>query len=172
MGLEDWLITVKAAIADFGPARVAVDSLSALERSGTSKAFREFVIALTSYIKQLEITGLFTATTATLLGGESITEAHISTLTDTIILLRYVEMFGDMKRGLTVLKMRGSLHDTGIREFTIDADGMHVGRGFHHVTGILSGTPVHVSPGDVERVWEAFDAEVSRRFEQAGGAPS
>jgi circadian clock protein KaiC len=170
MGLEDWLITIKAAIEEFQPARVAVDSLSALERSGTTKAFREFVIALTSFIKHLEITGLFTSTTATLMGGESITEAHISTLTDTIILLRYVEMFGDMKRGMTVLKMRGSLHDTGIREFNIDAGGMHIGRAFHHVTGILSGTPVHVSPGDVERVWEAFDAEISRKLERAGGA--
>jgi len=172
MGLEDWLITIKAAIEEFKPARVAVDSLSALERSGTSKAFREFVIALTSFIKHLEITGLFTSTTATLLGGESITEAHISTLTDTIILLRYVEMFGDMKRGMTVLKMRGSLHDTGIREFRIDGDGMHLGRKFHHVTGILAGTPVHVSPADVERVWEAFDMEVSRRAERSSGAPS
>jgi circadian clock protein KaiC len=170
MGLEDWLISLKAVIEEFKPARVAVDSLSALERSGTSKAFREFVIALTSYIKHLEITGLFTSTTATLIGGESITEAHISTLTDTIILLRYVEMFGDMKRGMTVLKMRGSLHDTGIREFRIDADGMHLGRAFHHVTGILAGTPVHVAPGDVERVWEAFDMEVSRRTERTGGA--
>lgn len=37
---------------------------------------------------------------------------------------------------------------------------MHVGRPFRHVTGILSGSPKHVSPGDVERVWTAFDAEL------------
>src|SRR5207253_4975368 len=144
---------------DFQPQRVALDSLSALERVGSIKAFREFVIGVTSFIKQQEITGLFTSTTASLLGGSSITEAHISTLTDSIILLRYVEMFGEMKRGLTVLKMRGSIHDKGIREFTIDPTGMHLGRRFRNVTGILSGTPVHVSPQDVERVWTLFDAE-------------
>jgi circadian clock protein KaiC len=162
-GLEDWLITMQTAVEEFKPSRVALDSLSALERVGTLKAFREFVIGFTSFIKHQEITGLFTSTTPSLMGGSSITETHISTLTDSIILLRYVEMFGEMKRGITVLKMRGSTHDKDIREFTIDQDGMHFGRPFRHVTGILAGTPVHVSPGDVERIWSSFDAESSRR---------
>jgi circadian clock protein KaiC len=161
-GLEDWLITIQDIVTEFKPHRVAIDSLSALERGGTMKAFREFLIGLTSFIKHQEIAGLFTSTTSTLMGGTSITESHISTLTDSIILLRYVEVFGEMKRGMTVLKMRGSVHDRDIREFTIDQDGMHVGRPFRHVTGILSGTPVHVTPADVERVWEQFDAEVDR----------
>jgi circadian clock protein KaiC len=78
---------------------VAIDSLSALERVGTMRGFREFVIGLTSFIKQQEIAGLFTATTPSLMGGSSVTEAHISTITDSIILLRYVEMFGEMRRG-------------------------------------------------------------------------
>jgi circadian clock protein KaiC len=160
--LEDWIITIKDVIDEFKPARVALDSLSALERMGTVKAFREFVISLTSFLKQEEITGLFTSTTQALMGGPSVTEGHISTLTDSIILLRYVEMFGEMKRGITVLKMRGSVHDKDIREFAIDGTGMHIGRPFRHVTGILAGKPVHVSPADVERVWEAFDAQQER----------
>jgi circadian clock protein KaiC len=162
-GLEDWLIRIKKLIHEFKPNRVALDSLSALERGGSMKAFREFVIGMSSFIKHQEITGLFTSTTPALMGGPSITESHISTLTDSIILLRYVEAFGVMKRGLTVLKMRGSIHDKDICEFTIDADGMHLGRPFRHVTGILAGTPVHVSPADIERVWEQFDAENMRR---------
>ncbi len=160
-GLEDWLVTIQATIRDFKPQRVALDSLSALEHVGTAKAFREFVIGLTSFIKHEEITGLFTSTTASLMGGDSITETHISTLTDSIILLRYVEMFGDMKRGLTVLKMRGSWHDKAIREFTIDKGGMKMGRPFRNVTGILSGAPVHVSPDDIERVWSHFKSDAS-----------
>jgi circadian clock protein KaiC len=159
-GLEDWLVTIQAIINDFGPQRVALDSLSALENVGTVKAFREFVIGLTSFIKHKEITGMFTSTTGSLMGGDSITESHISTLTDSIILLRYVEMFGEMKRGLTVLKMRGSAHDKAIREFTIGKGGMQMGRPFRNVTGILSGAPMHISPGDVERVWSQYDKDV------------
>jgi circadian clock protein KaiC len=161
--LEDWLLSIQKIVEEFKPSRVALDSLSAIERVGTVKAFREFVIGLTSFIKHKEITGLFTSTTSTLMGGSSITEGHISTLTDSIILLRYVEMFGDMKRGITVLKMRGSAHDKGIREFSIDKRGMHLGRPFRNVSGILSGSPVHVSPTDLERVWSQYDAEVSDR---------
>ena len=162
-GLEDWLVTIQAIINDFGPQRVALDSLSALENVGTVKAFREFVIGLTSFIKHKEITGMFTSTTGSLMGGDSITESHISTLTDSIILLRYVEMFGEMKRGLTVLKMRGSAHDKAIREFTIGKGGMQMGRPFRNVTGILSGAPMHISPGDVERVWSQYDKDVGDR---------
>ena len=93
------------------------------------------------------------------MGGDSITETHISTLTDSIILLRYVEMFGEMKRGLTVLKMRGSAHDKAIREFTIDKGGMRMGHPFRNVTGILAGAPVHLSPSDLERVWTQVEAD-------------
>jgi circadian clock protein KaiC len=157
VGLEEWLIEIQKIVREFKPQRVALDSLSALERIGSIKSFREFVIGVTSFLKQEEITGLFTSTTETLLGGSSITETHISTLTDSIVLLRYVEMFGEMKRGITVLKMRGSVHDKGILEFTIDRKGMHLGRRFQNVTGILAGTPIHVSPGDLERVWSSFD---------------
>ena len=159
-GLEDWLLVIQREVADFKPSRLALDSLSALERVGSTKAFREFVIGLTSFVKHQEITGLMTSTTPTLMGGASITEGHISTLTDSIVLLRYVEMFGEMKRGVTVLKMRGSPHDKGIREFTIDRDGMHVLQPFKNVTGILAGTPVHLSPGDIERVWSQLDTDL------------
>ena len=162
-GLEDWLVTIQQIITDFKPRRVALDSLSALENVGTLKAFREFVIGLTSFIKHQEITGMFTATTGSLMGGDSITESNISTLTDSIILLRYVEMFGEMKRGLTVLKMRGSAHDKAIREFTIGKGGMQMGRPFRNVTGIIGGAPMHVNPGDVERVWTQYDKAIDRR---------
>ncbi|MHC5538440.1 circadian clock protein KaiC [Singulisphaera rosea] len=137
--LEDHMIRIKREIEDFSPDRVAFDSLSALERVASIKSFREFVIGLTSYIKHKEIPGLFTATTSSLLGGTSITETHVSTITDSIILLRYVEVNGRMHRGITVVKMRGSSHDKDIREFDIAEDGLHIGMPFRGVFGILSG---------------------------------
>ncbi|AFY76349.1 circadian clock protein KaiC [Pleurocapsa sp. PCC 7327] len=155
--LENHLIAMKEIIEEFKPNRVSVDSLSALERVSTLKSFREFIIGLTSFIKQKEIGGLFTSTTPTLLGGSSITEAHISTITDSIILLRYVEMYGEMRRGITVLKMRGSMHDKDIREFAIDNRGMHIGRPFRNVTGILAGAPIYIAQNEVERLSGLFE---------------
>lgn len=156
LGLEDHLINIRGAIERFQPTRIAVDSLSALERVSTTKGFREFVIGLTSFIKHKECAGLFTSTTPTLMGGTSITEAHLSTITDSIILLRYVEMRGEMRRGLTVLKMRGSMHDKDIREFSIDGSGMHIGKPFRNVTGILSGMPSQLPEDEMERLGGMF----------------
>jgi circadian clock protein KaiC len=157
LGLEDHLLEIKRQLEAFKPKRVAVDSLSALERISTVKSFREFVVGLTSHIKHLEIAGLFTATSSNLLGGSSVTESHISTITDSIILLRYVETYGEMRRGMTVLKMRGSMHDKNIREFVIDDKGMHIGKPFRDVTGILSGRPQHRSgPSEVDQIGGLF----------------
>lgn len=139
MALEDHFVEIRKTVEAFNPNRVAVDSLSALERTAYPRAFREFVISLTSLLKKRETAGLFTSTTPSLLGGESITERHISTLTDSIILLRYLESYGEMRRGITVLKMRGSMHEKTIRGYTIDGQGMHIGEPLTNVTGVLSG---------------------------------
>ncbi|MCW2926492.1 MAG: circadian clock protein KaiC [Thermoleophilia bacterium] len=142
--LEDHLLRIKQGLAEHQPDRVAVDSLSALERISSERSFREFVLGLTSFVKSHDIAGLFTSTTAELFGGTSITEAHISTITDTIILLRYVERHGEVLRAITVLKMRGSNHDKRIREFSIDSTGMHVRAAFRSIAGILAGSPMHL----------------------------
>lgn len=156
MGLEDHLLQIRREIDEFKPSRLAVDSMSAFERGGSRKSFREFVIALTSHIKHLEITGMFTNTTAMLMGGESITETHISTITDTILLLRYVELHGEMRRGLAILKMRGTQHEKDIREYVIDHQGMHIQSPFRGVHGILTGSPTYMFTREVAHLTDMF----------------
>jgi circadian clock protein KaiC len=146
--LEEHLVSITDAVRDFDPQRFALDSLSALERAATVRGFRHFVIGVTSMLKDRAVTGVYTATTPSLLGGASVTESHISTLTDAIILLRYVEVAGEIKRAISVLKMRGSQHDRDIREITIDHDGMHIGEPLRTVAGILAGRPMQVRPED------------------------
>lgn len=158
---EDHLLRIKKQIEEFKPTRVAVDSLSALERISTLRTFREFVLALTSYLKDKQIAGLFTSTTPSLLGGATVTEAHISSVTDSIILLRYVEAFGEMRRGITVLKMRGSQHDRNIREYLIDSKGMHVVEPFRGVSGILSGQFTHAPNSELQALQQLFDRNES-----------
>lgn len=167
MGLEDHLIHMKRDILEFQPKRVAIDSMSAFERVSTQKSFREFVIALTSTIKHLEITGLFTNTTSMLTGGESITETHISTITDTIILLRYVEIYGEMRRGMTVLKMRGTYHEKDIREYIIDGKGMRILSPFRGVHGILTGSPTYTFDDERARLGGMFKRDDERDSDTA-----
>ena len=144
-GLEDHLQVIKSEIESFKPSRIAIDSLSALARGVSNNTFRQFVIGLTGYVKQEEITGLFTNTTDQFMGSHSITESHISTITDTIILLQYVEIRGQMSRAVNVFKMRGSRHDSRIREYIITDQGAQIKDSFQGFERILSGSPTRVS---------------------------
>jgi circadian clock protein KaiC len=138
-GLADHLLAIQNLVDEVKPNRIAIDSISALERVAPDAGFREFLISLTSFIKKREIAGLYTATSKSLVGGETASEQHISTLTDSIILLRYMQKQDVMHRGLMVLKMRGSEHAKEIRRFTIDSSGMHLGESFEGAPNVFSG---------------------------------
>lgn len=144
-GLEDHLQIIRSEITEFKPSRLAIDSLSALARGVSNNAFRQFVIGVTGYAKQEEITGFFTNTSDQFMGSNSITDSHISTITDTIIMLQYVEIRGDMSRAINVFKMRGSWHDKGIREYSITASGPEIKDSFRSYEGIISGSPTRIA---------------------------
>jgi circadian clock protein KaiC len=144
-GLEDHLQMIKTEIAQFKPSRVAIDSLSALDRGVSNNSFRQFVIGVTGFAKQEEITGFFTNTTEQFMGLHSITESHISTITDTILMLQYVEVRGELSRAINVFKMRGSWHDKGIREYTINSQGPDIKDSFRNLERIISGSPTRTS---------------------------
>lgn len=140
-GLEGHLYAIQREIEQFQPQRLVLDSVSALERVGHVRNFREFVIGLTSFVKAKQICSLFTSSSPRLSGGDSITDAHISTITDAILLLRYVEKNGELSRGVIIIKMRGSRHDKQFHEFTINDKGLNIGEPFRHVPITLLGIP-------------------------------
>lgn len=125
--LEDHLQRMKSTIEAFSPDRVAIDSLTALQRIATVKSFREYVLGLTFHIKLRSLLGMVTSTGGDLLANESASDLHVSTFSDAITLLHYVPEGGEMHRAVQVLKMRGSDHDKAIREFTITGNGIEVG---------------------------------------------
>jgi circadian clock protein KaiC len=157
MGLEDHLLMIRRQIEAFKPHRLIMDSVSAMERVASVRTFREFVIGLTSYVKQERICTLLTSTTPQLSGGESVTEAHISTITDIIALLRYVEINGVLRRGIAVIKMRGSQHQKEIREFTIDGQGLHIGGPFKNVDNIILGIPTRGELPEADQLGDMFE---------------
>ncbi|KPA19597.1 circadian clock protein KaiC [Candidatus Magnetomorum sp. HK-1] len=157
MSLEEHLLSIRKNIDEFKPKRLVIDSLSALDRIGSDRHFREFVIGLTSYAKKEEVCSIMTSTTPTLAGVNSITEYHISTITDAIILLRYVEVNGSMKRGITIIKMRGSQHEKEIREFEIDNTGIHIGNAFKNMQNIILGVPSGSGVPETERLQQLFE---------------
>lgn len=147
----DHLLELEREIDEFRPNRIAIDGLSALARVVSQEDLDEFALRLTSVVRDREIAALVTATTPSLSGRASPYDGHVASIADVVILLSYVEVFGEVRRGLTVLKQRGSMHDKDICEIGIDGSGMNVGRPFRHMMGILSGRPSHVSPTELER---------------------
>jgi circadian clock protein KaiC len=141
MLLEDLLLDFRRIIDEFEPDRVVIDGLTALERTSLPHAFREFSVAVTSFVKEREITVIFTETATLDMQLSAATESHVSTMTDAIIMLRYVEAAGTAHRALLVLKMRGSRHETGVHEYVIGDDGLHVLGPMPDVVGFIPGAP-------------------------------
>ncbi|MCW2608153.1 MAG: putative circadian clock protein KaiC [Frankiales bacterium] len=137
--LDDHLVRIRDLVEHHRPQRLVVDSLSALERLGPTDSYRQFVIGLTSFVKQIGLASLLTASAPHLVGGTSVTEGHISGLIDAIVVLRHVEVSSRLERGILVVKMRGSTHDHQIRRLEIRPGEMLVGEPFTGVAGILSG---------------------------------
>ena len=135
--LEDHLHRMKAAIEEFEPHRVAIDSLTALQRVATVRSFREYVVGLTFHIKQRALLGLVTSSDGNLFRDESTNDLHVSTVSDVITLLHYLPVEGAMCRGVQVLKLRGSDHDKAVREFAITDHGMQISEPFADITTLF-----------------------------------
>lgn len=154
---EEHLVHIRAAADEIGARRVVLDSLTSLRRSGPDRSFDEFAIGLTADLKDREIAGMLTTGQATLMGPElRATQERVSTLCDSIVLLRYVEVYGEIRRVVAVLKQRGSDHDKAIREYTIAADGVHVGAPLRTTTGLMSGRTTQLDTIESARVLEMF----------------
>jgi circadian clock protein KaiC len=120
--------------------RMVVDSLSRIAGTATSdQEYRDFVKRLNAYVKRLNIATIYTHTSAGLMGGDIVTQSHISTITDSIILLKYVEMEGEIRRMISVMKIRGSDHEKKLREFVITKKGMVIGKPFIGMEGLTTG---------------------------------
>ena len=139
VGLEDLLVEVKHNVDEFAPQRFAIDSMTALEHNAPPRAFREFGVGLTGFLKGRGVGSLMTTTLPSLLGGEHATAVYLSTITDSIISLRYYDIDSEIRRALLVLKLRGGAHDHAMHEYEITDTGMRVLGPVRGVRGILAG---------------------------------
>lgn len=72
----------------------------------------------------------------------------ITYLADTVLLLRYFEAAGSIRRAISVMKKRGGHHESTIREFRIDARGISVGQPLKEFQGVLRGVPAYLGGSD------------------------
>jgi circadian clock protein KaiC len=70
----------------------------------------------------------------------------VSYLADTVLLTRYFEAQGRVRKAISVLKRRSGMHEDSIREFTLDSSGIHIGPALEDFQGVLSGVPIYSGP--------------------------
>jgi len=120
--------------------RVVFDSISDIQRIYNERKFRTFVIGLNAFLKMHDVTSVFTNTTSQILGVTEITETNLSTLSDNIIILKYVELGGRMHRLISALKERGSMHKRDLMEFEItEESGVDIIGPFKDAENLMSG---------------------------------
>jgi circadian clock protein KaiC len=76
--------------------------------------------------------------------GDMKAPVDVTYLADTVILLRYFEAHGRVRRAVSVIKKRTGPHEETIREFQIGANGLTVGAALDEFQGVLRGVPVFV----------------------------
>ena len=77
-----------------------------------------------------------------LLGSSMTSTVDVSYLADCVILLRYFEAHGKIRKALSVVKKRSSVHDTSIRDYILDGGrGISIGEALEDYRGVLSGIP-------------------------------
>jgi len=133
---------LRAAIVEHSPTRLFIDTLNDMESlSLEPRQLGGFWVALTNYLRKQGITTLGTLNFNQLTSaGLELPENTISSLADTIVLLRSLEVGSELRRLVSVLEMRGSTHTTNVREYLIAADGLRVGGPFAEAEAVLSGT--------------------------------
>ena len=138
-GLETHLTMCIKLINKFKPSIVVLDPINAFVMGQNQTEVKTMLLRLVDYLKMKKVTAFCTSLTATAGSMES-TDIYISSLIDTWLLLRDIEIGGERNRGLYVLKSRGMAHSNQIREFRLTNHGVELLDVYVGADGVLTGS--------------------------------
>ncbi|SDM98429.1 ATPase domain-containing protein [Vreelandella arcis] len=126
---------------------VMIDSLSGYQQSMCGENLQARVHTLCRYLTNMGVTVVLVNETFTITGTQArVTEYGLSYVADNIIMLRYIELNGELRKTIGVLKKRAGSFEKALREFDITKDGLKVGQALHGMRGLLNGVPEMVRP--------------------------
>ena len=149
LSVDETMREVIDAVERTGATRVVIDSLAGFEMA-LAPAFRtDFRESLYRMIGALTRTGVTIVSTVEV--AESFTELALSTysisfLSDDIIRLRYVEIDGQLRKVLMVIKMRAGDHSKDIREYEVTSEGLRIGARLSGYHRLITGVPAPLYP--------------------------
>ena len=123
--IDQWVYEVLAAIERTGARRVLIDSLGDLAfAAGDETRYREYLYSLVQRCSRLGVSLLMTLELPDLFQVTRLSEQGVSHVSDNVVLLQYLRQPAVLRRTLTLIKTRASLHQPQVREFTITPEGI------------------------------------------------
>ena len=135
---------VRRCVEGYEARTVVIDSLNGYQAAMPEE--RSLILHMNELLQYLNRQGVTTFLTVAQHGvvGDMQTPVDITYLADTVILLRYFEALGRVRRAISVVKKRASAHEDTIREYRIDKRGLTLGEPLVEFEGILRGAPSFV----------------------------
>ena len=137
-GLEMHLVAMHKAIAEFTPQTVILDPISSFMSSGTAHQVKAMLVRLFDWLKTQQITALVTYLSSS--SSKEETDIGVSSLIDTWIEMRDLEVAGERNRTLCMLKSRGMRHSNQVRELIIADSGVKLADVYYGPDGVLLGS--------------------------------
>jgi circadian clock protein KaiC len=167
-GLEMHLAHVHKNVKDFDPHVVIIDPISNLSSSGSQTDAEAMLLRLVDFLKARGTTAMLISLTS---GGNALeaTDVGVSSIIDTWLLVRDIELGGERNRGLYVLKSRGMKHSNQIREFLMTSEGIKLEEVYIGPEGVLTGS-MRAAQEDRERAAAlAREQELERKQRELDG---
>jgi circadian clock protein KaiC len=138
-GLEMHLALIHKLVQQVKPDIVVIDPIGSLVGAGTTRDATSMVTRLVDFLKLKGITAVFSNLTS---GGNVLerTDLDVSSIVDSWILLRDIELGGERNRAMYVLKSRGMAHSNQLREFLLTDHGMDLLDTYVGPEGVLTGS--------------------------------
>jgi circadian clock protein KaiC len=132
---------VRESLEEFGARTIVIDSLTGYQASMPEE--RSLILHMHELLQYCNRSGATTFLTVAQHGllGEMRAPIDLTYLADTVILLRYFEAGGEVRRAISVVKKRTSKHETTIREYRMHAKGITLGEPLSNFRGVLKGVP-------------------------------
>jgi circadian clock protein KaiC len=144
MSPGEFAAIVRNAVEQQNARVVLIDSLNGYLNAMPNEKFLILQMhELLSYLNQLGVVTILVLAQHGLIGALQ-TPLDISYLSDTVIMLRYFEAFGEVRRAFSVVKKRSGGHEHAIREFRLAKGGLIVGPPVKDFRGVFTGTPNYV----------------------------
>jgi circadian clock protein KaiC len=139
---------VRQAVEDDHARVIVIDSLNGYMNSMPEEPFLiPQLHELLTYLGRRGVTTIMVVAQHGLMGSNMQAPVDASYLADSVVLFRYFEYAGKVKKAVSVLKKRSGAHEESIREMRFDAQGIHLSEPLSQCRGILTGVPVETKPG-------------------------